>query len=170
MECSCLAKKLDPVVSWIWSVVISIHTYTPKPMARCSPAPLGPKPVDNESPRCSLGPTPGTSRMLEPLLTPISSMRQGQERKSSTTKRHPSRHDQRSYPHPNPRMNTLYPKELSLRTRPPVCTAPWRVGFEQRLRYLLNIPGAVLPALNPLSLPKPPPGGTENPWQLWLWC
>ena len=49
-----------------------------------------------------------------------------------------------------------------------MCTAPWRVGFEQRLRRLLQFPGAVLPALTPLYLPKTPPGGTEFPWQLRL--
>ena len=35
------------------------------------------------------------------------------------------------------------PKALSLRPWPLVYTAPWRVGFEQRLRNLLQIPGAI---------------------------
>ena len=60
----------------------------------------------------------------------------------------------------------FYPKALSLRPRSLVCTAPLRVGFEQRLRHLLHIPGAGLPALTPISFPKPPPRGTERPWQL----
>jgi len=58
--------------------------------------------------------------------------------------------------------DAVTPKSLSLRPLGPlVCTAPWRVGFEQRLRYHFPILGVVLPALSPISLPKPPPGGTE---------
>ena len=46
-----------------------------------------------------------------------------------------------------------------------MCSEAPPLSTEQRIRYLLHIPGAVLPALTPLSLPKPPPGGTERPWK-----
>ena len=49
-----------------------------------------------------------------------------------------------------------------------MCSEAPPLSTEQRIRYLLHIPGAVLPALTPLSLPKPSPGGTERPWQLRL--
>ena len=90
---------------------LNSHTH-PKPLARCSPAPLDETPLDNESARPTSGRNPahcGGTRVLPLLL--ISGKEPAQRQNAKTSQAH-STTTSEARPHPNPDMNEVASRQL----------------------------------------------------------